>query len=46
LPEHLNLPEPSISLEQIGSQIRQILDNGTVADKAALKQLLKNTALL
>ena len=46
LPEHLNLPEPSISLEQIGSQIRQILDNGSVADKAALKQLLKNTALL
>ncbi|MNL56274.1 Alginate biosynthesis transcriptional regulatory protein AlgB [compost metagenome] len=45
LPEHLNLPELSISLEQIESQIRQILDNGSVADQAALKQLLKNTGL-
>ncbi|MNN77833.1 DNA-binding transcriptional regulator TyrR [compost metagenome] len=45
LPEHLNLPELSISLEQIESQIRQILDNGSVADQAALKQSLKNIGL-
>jgi transcriptional regulator with AAA-type ATPase domain len=46
LPEHLNLPEVPISLVQIESQIKQILGNGSVAEQTALKQLLKNAALL
>jgi DNA-binding NtrC family response regulator len=46
LPEHLNLPEAPPSLVQIERQLKQILGNGSIAEKEALKQLLKNTALL
>ena len=46
LPEHLNLPEAPPSLTQIEQQLKQILGNGSIAEKEALKQLLKNTALL
>ena len=43
LPEHLNLPDP---LAQIDSQIKQIFDNGSAAEKDALKQLLANAGFL
>ncbi len=46
LPEHLNLPEAPTSLLQIERQLKQILGSGSTAEKEALKQLLKNTALL
>ncbi|MNG05179.1 Transcriptional regulatory protein ZraR [compost metagenome] len=44
LAEHLNLPNEGLA--QIERQLQQILDNGSAAEKEALKQLLKNTALL
>lgn len=46
LPEHLNLPEATPSLEQIERQLKHILANGSAAEQAALNQLLKNTATL
>ncbi|MBV7495542.1 sigma 54-interacting transcriptional regulator [Pseudomonas sp. NPDC086112] len=46
LPEHLNLPEASVSLLQIEQQLKKILGNGSAAEKEALKQLLKATELL
>jgi len=39
LPEHLNLPLPSVA--QIEHQARQILSGGTEAERDALKRLLK-----
>ncbi|MNW05404.1 Transcriptional regulatory protein TyrR [compost metagenome] len=44
LPEHLNLPDEG--LVQIERQLQQILDNGSAAEKDALKQILKNAGLL
>ncbi|MNN54638.1 Transcriptional regulatory protein TyrR [compost metagenome] len=44
LPEHLNLPDEGLG--QIEKQLKQILGNGTDAEKDALKQILKGTGLL
>jgi transcriptional regulator with AAA-type ATPase domain len=46
LPEHLNLPEVDVSLTQIEQQLKRILASGSDAEQKALKQLLKNAAVL
>ncbi|MNG33217.1 hypothetical protein D3C84_1194250 [compost metagenome] len=46
LPEHLNLSEVPASLVAIERQLKQILTRGTASEQAALKQLLKDAALV
>ncbi|MNO09958.1 hypothetical protein D3C81_2335180 [compost metagenome] len=42
LPEHLNLPEAPESLAQIEQQAAQLIDNGSAAERCALKRLLES----
>ncbi|MNF14640.1 hypothetical protein D3C80_2169370 [compost metagenome] len=46
LPEHLNLPGVPAPLTQIEQQLEHILSKGNASEKTALKQLLKDAALL
>ncbi|ROL71065.1 Fis family transcriptional regulator [Pseudomonas chlororaphis] len=45
LPEHLNLPQAPAPLEQIQHLLRQVAENGSVAERQGLKQLLQGIDL-